>query len=61
MRGQGRRRLVAMEPDLAAESIGISPDGARLTIAYWDQLSNLMVAEHVPGIERPSGARAPRP
>jgi hypothetical protein len=48
-----RRRLLAREPDLAAESLGVSPDGAHLAVAYWDQVSNLMVAEAVPEIRRP--------
>ncbi len=47
----GRRRLAALEAGLAAESLGISPDGAHLTVAYLDLTSNLMLAENVPGIE----------
>jgi Tol biopolymer transport system component len=48
-----RRPLVPLEPDRTAESFGISPDGAFVTVAYWDQASNLMMADRVPGIERP--------
>jgi len=48
---------VASDPDLAVESFGISPDGAFMTVAYLEQVSNLMTADNVPGIERPRGAR----
>ena len=47
-----RRRLGALEPDLAAESLGISPDGAFITISYREQLFDLMLADglrEVPG------------
>lgn len=49
-----RRLLVPLDPEHAAESFGISPDGAHLTVAYWDQRFNLMIAERVPGIDSPS-------
>lgn len=39
--------LLAFEPNFAAESLGISPDGTHLTVAYWDHSSNLMLAENV--------------
>jgi Tol biopolymer transport system component len=48
-----RRRLVPFETDRAAESFGISRDGSHVTVAYWDQSSNLMMADKVPGIDRP--------
>lgn len=51
-----RPRLVAFDPDRAVESLGISPDGAFLTVAYLDEVSNLMTADNVPGIERPRRA-----
>jgi serine/threonine protein kinase len=51
-----RRLLVPPDPEFAAESLAISPDGAHLTVAYSDQLFSLMVAENVPGIERPRAA-----
>lgn len=47
-----RRKLAAFEIDGTTESLGISPDGKRLVIANWDELWNLMLAEHVPGIRR---------
>jgi eukaryotic-like serine/threonine-protein kinase len=52
-----RRRLLALEPGLAAESLGISPDGKHLTVAYLDLSSNLMLAEHVPGVGEPREGR----
>jgi len=45
-----RRRLGALEPDLAAESLGISPDGAFITVSYREQLFDLMLADGVPDI-----------
>jgi len=45
-----RRRLGAPEPDLAAESLGISPDGAFITISYREQLFDLLLADGVPDI-----------
>ena len=54
--GATRRWLLAPDPDNAAESLAISRDGSRLTVAYVDQLFNLMVAENVPGVERPRRA-----
>jgi serine/threonine protein kinase len=44
------RPLVGFDPDLLPESFGISPDGSRITISFAEQTSNLMLAEHVPGI-----------
>jgi Tol biopolymer transport system component len=46
----GRRRLTDIDPDLDAESLGISRDGARLTISFREQLHNLMLAEDIPGL-----------
>jgi Tol biopolymer transport system component len=51
-----RRRIGALEPDLAAESLGISPDGAFITISYREQLYDLMLVDgvpDVPGRQRP--------
>jgi eukaryotic-like serine/threonine-protein kinase len=47
------RPLANLDPDLLPESFGISPDGSRITISFAEQTSNLMLAEHVPGISRP--------
>ena len=56
--GGTRRLLVPPDPEFAAESLAISPDGEHLTVAYVDQLFNLMIAENVPGVERPRRAAA---
>jgi Tol biopolymer transport system component len=53
-----RRVIAPPDPDFAAESLAISPDGAQLTVAYWDHLFDLMLAENVPGIGRPRRAFA---
>jgi Tol biopolymer transport system component len=45
-----RRRLAALEPDLSAESLGISPDGGFVTISYREQLFDLMLAEGIPDV-----------
>ena len=54
--GASRRWLAPLDPEYAAESLAISRDGSNLTVAYVDQLFNLMVAENVPGVERPRRA-----
>jgi hypothetical protein len=48
-----RRKLGGFDPELITESFGISPDGSRLSIASWEQLFSLMLAERLPGIEPP--------
>jgi WD40 repeat protein len=48
-----RRWLLPLDPESAAESLAISRDGSHITVAYVDQLFSLMVAENVPGVERP--------
>jgi Tol biopolymer transport system component len=53
-----RRKLGGFDPERLAESFGISRDGRRLIVAAFEQTSNLMAAEHVPGVE--SGEREPR-
>jgi eukaryotic-like serine/threonine-protein kinase len=45
---RGRRRLAALEADMDAESLGVSPDGASLTVSFRQQLFDLMIAEGVP-------------
>jgi hypothetical protein len=50
---KSRRSLVGFEPGVSTESFGISPDGSRITVAIWEQVSSLMVAEHVPGVSPP--------
>jgi len=55
-----RRRLAAFDPDVAAESFGIAPDGSRLVLAGWLQLFSLMEGEGLPGLLAPPRAGAPR-
>jgi len=52
-----RRPIVGFDPSLAMESFGISPDGKHVTLAGWEQVFSLMVADRVPGIE--SARRSP--
>ncbi|MGH9464970.1 MAG: TolB family protein, partial [Thermoanaerobaculia bacterium] len=47
------RRLAGFDPDGATESFAFSPDGATIIVALWEQLSNILVAENVAGIEPP--------
>jgi serine/threonine protein kinase/Tol biopolymer transport system component len=46
------RRLAGFGPDLAVESLGVSADGAWLTLSLREQWFDLMLAEGVPGLER---------
>jgi len=54
---QTRRPLVGFEPGVATESFGISPDGSRLSVAGWQQVFSLMMAERVPGVALPQRKR----
>jgi serine/threonine protein kinase/Tol biopolymer transport system component len=51
-----RRKLAGFDPDVAAESFGIAPDGSRLVVAGWVQLFSLMEGGGLPGLLAP-----PRP
>ncbi len=47
----GERRVVALsEGELITESLGLSPDGQRLLVAFIERTPNLVVAEGVPGL-----------
>ena len=48
-----RRALVGFDGAITPEYFTISPDAGRLVIADWEQVSNLMIAEGVPGLDRP--------
>ncbi len=52
-----RRPLAGFEPDWAPETFAISPDGKRICLAEWEQVSSLMTAEGVPGVDRARIAR----
>ena len=47
-----RRKLGGFDPENAAETLALSPDGRFLTIGGWEQLFNVMVANNVPGVGR---------
>jgi hypothetical protein len=49
-----RRKLGGFDPDNSTESFAISPDARFLTIAAWEQLFNIAIADNVPGIQRPT-------
>ena len=55
-----RRPIAGFDPDVAAESFGIAPDGSRLVIAGWVQLFSLMEAEGIPGLLAPPRGRSVR-
>ena len=52
-----RRPLAGFESDWAAETFAISPDGKRICLAEWEQVSSIMTAEGVPGVDRAKCAR----
>jgi Tol biopolymer transport system component len=55
-----RRKLAGFDPDVAAESFGIAPDGSRLAVAGWVQLFSLMEGEGLAGLLAPARAAAVR-
>ncbi len=54
-----RRKLAGFDPDVAAESFGIAPDGSRLVLAGWVQLFSLMEADRLPGLLAPPRGSRP--
>ncbi|MFI5182565.1 MAG: protein kinase [Thermoanaerobaculia bacterium] len=48
-----RRPLAGFDPDWAAETFAISPDGKKICLAEWEQVSSIMIAEGVPGVGAP--------
>jgi serine/threonine protein kinase len=55
-----RRKLAGFDPDVAAESFGIAPDGSHMVMAGWVQLFSLMEGEGLPGLLAPPRAGAAR-
>ena len=55
-----RRPLAGFDPDVAAESFGLAPDGSRLVLAGWVQLFSVMEGEGLPGLFAPPRAGAGR-
>jgi len=49
-----RRPLAGFSTEYLTESLGVSPDGRRLTIATLHQTSGLVLAEGLPGVAPPS-------
>jgi serine/threonine protein kinase len=45
-----RRELGGFDPDVATETLGISPDGSHITISTWELVSSIMIADRVPRI-----------
>jgi hypothetical protein len=52
-----RRPLAGFDSEGLTESFGLSTDGRRLTLANWEQLSSIMLAEGLSGITPPQRAR----
>ncbi|MGH9444050.1 MAG: protein kinase domain-containing protein [Thermoanaerobaculia bacterium] len=48
-----RRPIAGFSPEYVTESLGISPDGERLTISTGQEFTTIMAAENVPGAEPP--------
>jgi Tol biopolymer transport system component len=47
-----RRKLAGFDPAVPAESFGISPDGASITIAARESLGSIILAEPLAGVEK---------
>src|SRR5262249_4006515 len=47
---KSRRPLGGFDPEMIAESFGISPDGSRMTVAAWEPMFSTMIADGVPGV-----------
>jgi Tol biopolymer transport system component len=52
-----RRRLAAFDREMTTETFGISPDESRLTVASYDKVFSVMLAENVDGVTRPERGR----
>ena len=48
-----RRPLGGFDPEAAAESFGIAPDGTRLVVAGAEHILSIALAEGLPGIDPP--------
>ena len=54
-----RRVVAAFAPDTWTESLGVSPDGMRLTVSERQEVSSLLLVEGVDGVlQRPARAAA---
>jgi hypothetical protein len=54
-----RRPVAGFSPEYVTESLGLSPDGSRLTLSTGQETSAIVVADGVPGAvpPRPAGSR----
>ncbi len=48
------RPLAGFDPEWAPETFAISPDGQRICMAQWEQVTTVMAAEGVAGVEPPA-------
>ncbi|HTD53196.1 MAG TPA: hypothetical protein VK780_09240 [Thermoanaerobaculia bacterium] len=48
-----RRPVAGFSDEYVTESLGLSPDGSRLTISTGEEFATIMLAEGVPGAEPP--------
>jgi hypothetical protein len=48
-----RRALAGFDTEWAPETFALSPDGKKICLAEWEQVSSLMTAEGVPGVKPP--------
>jgi Tol biopolymer transport system component len=55
-----RRPVAGFSPEYVTESLGLSPDGSRLTISTGEEFATIMLAEGVPGAI-PMIRKSPRP
>jgi hypothetical protein len=49
-----RRKLAGFDPEVDAESFGISPDGRHVAIAGRELVSSLVLLENLPGLAAPT-------
>jgi hypothetical protein len=48
-----RRRLGGFDPESITESLGLSSDGTRLTVASVQPVFGIVIAENVPRVRKP--------
>ena len=49
-----RRPLAGFKTEWAPETFAISPDGSKICLAEWEQVTSIMTADGVPGVEPPA-------
>ena len=58
--GASRRKLAGFDPELDAETFGVSPDGSRIAIAGREMVSSLVLLEGLAGLGSTSSSAARR-